>query len=90
MVITLMPDMFGPYDIRILNIVSGFEIRISELSVLKVLLFDKIIIYFVIIVTTPPAKLTLLPNWSMVTQFVVNSTLTSARNTIDDAWKQTK
>ena len=85
MVITLMLDMFGPFDIRILNIVSGFEFRISYLSVLKILLFDKVIIYCVIAVNTPMIELTAALDWSMVTMFVVNSTLTSERNTIDDA-----
>jgi hypothetical protein len=85
MLITLLPAMFGPFDIRILNIVSGCEIRISDLSILKILLFDKVIIYFVIIVTTPTIELTAALDWSMVTMFVINPTLTSTRNTIDDA-----
>jgi len=80
-----MLDMFGPFDIRILNIVSGFEIRISYLSVLKILLFDKVTIYCVITVNTPMIELTAALDWSMVAMFVVNSTLTPARNTIDDA-----
>ncbi len=85
MVITITLDMFGPFDIRILNIVSGFEIRISYLSVLKILLFDKGIIYCVITVITPMIELTAVLDWSMVTIFVVNSALTPERNTIDDA-----
>jgi len=74
MVITLMLDMFGPFDIRI-----------SYLSVLKILLFDKVIIYCVITVNTPMIELTAALDWSMVTIFVINSALTPERDTIDDA-----
>jgi hypothetical protein len=37
------------------------------------------------IAATPHGKLTLSLNWSMVAVVVINSTLTPARNTIDDA-----
>ena len=87
MVISLMPDMFGPFDIRILNIVSGVKIRISDLSVLKILPFKKVIIYFVTTVTATTIELTAALDWSMVAVAVTNSTLTPARNTIDDAGK---
>jgi flagellar assembly factor FliW len=74
MVITLMLDMFGPFDVRI-----------SYLSVLKILLFDKVIIYCVVTVNTPMIELTAALDWSMVTIFVINSALTPERDTIDDA-----
>ena len=50
--------MFWSFDIRILNIVSGFEIRILDLHLLKIILFDKVIIYFLITMITTTPELT--------------------------------
>jgi hypothetical protein len=58
MIFTLIPKMFWSFDIRILNIVSGFEIRISDLHLLKIILFDKVIIYFLITMITTTPELT--------------------------------
>jgi hypothetical protein len=46
MIIRQMTEMFRSFDIRILNIVSGFDIRISDLGILRILLFDQAMIYF--------------------------------------------
>jgi hypothetical protein len=60
--------MFGPFDILILNIVLGLEIRISALSVMKILLLDEIIIYYVITVNMPTIELTAALDCSMVSK----------------------